>query len=255
MGAALVLTVGVAQAEEAPETPALTGNIGIVSNYLSRGISLTQGGPALQGGVDYNHPSGLYVSLWGSSVSNAAYNNSAGMELDVIAGVRQKWGDWDVEASLVTYNFPRAYVNGTDVSYNTQEIKLGVGRSGVNAAVSYALNNYWFGMYGTDALGNRLSTRGATYVELNWNPELSDGLVLNLHAGREWLPNMRSYNFSDFKVGVTKDLGSLGMPGWTTSLAAVHNTGDTSLWVFQDADGRAKRVVGTALQLTLNKSF
>jgi uncharacterized protein (TIGR02001 family) len=43
----------------APASPhTFTPNVGIVSDYLFRGVSQTRGGAALQGGVDYSHSSG-----------------------------------------------------------------------------------------------------------------------------------------------------------------------------------------------------
>jgi uncharacterized protein (TIGR02001 family) len=43
-----------------PRSPhTFTGNVGIVSDYLFRGISQTRGKPALQGGFDYAHSSGF----------------------------------------------------------------------------------------------------------------------------------------------------------------------------------------------------
>ena len=48
----------------------LTGNMTITSNYEFRGISLSQNGPAIQGGIDFNHSTGLYIGNWNSSYRN-----------------------------------------------------------------------------------------------------------------------------------------------------------------------------------------
>ena len=39
----------------------VTGNMSLVSQYIFRGLSQTNGGPALQGGLDYAHSSGFYA--------------------------------------------------------------------------------------------------------------------------------------------------------------------------------------------------
>lgn len=44
-------------------------NVGLYSNYLFRAISQTAGDPALQGGFDYAHSSGIYLGTWASNVS------------------------------------------------------------------------------------------------------------------------------------------------------------------------------------------
>ena len=45
-----------------------SGNAGIVTDYVYRGISQTDEGPAVQGGFDVGHSSGLYAGIWGSNV-------------------------------------------------------------------------------------------------------------------------------------------------------------------------------------------
>ena len=56
--------------EVAPAGPhTLTGNVGLFSSYRFRGIDQTAGKPALQGGFDYSHASGIYVGNWNSNVS------------------------------------------------------------------------------------------------------------------------------------------------------------------------------------------
>ncbi|MCK7581618.1 MAG: TorF family putative porin [Chromatiales bacterium] len=41
------------------EPHTVSANIGVVSNYVWRGLTQTDGGPAIQGGLDYEHASGL----------------------------------------------------------------------------------------------------------------------------------------------------------------------------------------------------
>src|SRR5688500_15812419 len=48
---------------------ALTGNVGITTDYAFRGISQTLREPALQGGVDLTGPAGMYAGIWGSSLN------------------------------------------------------------------------------------------------------------------------------------------------------------------------------------------
>ena len=68
----------------------ITGNLGLTSDYRFRGVSQTQNAPAVQGGIDYNHVSGLYIGNWNSSVSSQLYTNGAGVESDVYAGFRKQ---------------------------------------------------------------------------------------------------------------------------------------------------------------------
>lgn len=43
-------------------------NVALTSDYIFRGISQTQGDPAIQGGLDVAHESGLYIGTWASNV-------------------------------------------------------------------------------------------------------------------------------------------------------------------------------------------
>ena len=49
---------------------------GLFTDYRFRGISQTHGEPALQGGVDYAHKSGLYVGNWNSNVEARMYSGA-----------------------------------------------------------------------------------------------------------------------------------------------------------------------------------
>ena len=56
---------------EAPKAPyTLSANVFLVSDYLFRGITLTWGKPAVQGGFDFVHDSGIYLGTWASNVSS-----------------------------------------------------------------------------------------------------------------------------------------------------------------------------------------
>ena len=61
LATALLAGAGVAQAE-------LSANIGVASNYYFRGITQTDDGAAVSGGIDYNHESGFYVGTWMSNI-------------------------------------------------------------------------------------------------------------------------------------------------------------------------------------------
>lgn len=70
----------------------LSGNAGVMSEYLFRG--LTQGnGASVYGGLDYSHESGFYVGTWAATINDFATGTSgdyggsgAGAEVDIYAG-------------------------------------------------------------------------------------------------------------------------------------------------------------------------
>ena len=85
-GSAFVATPALAQdgAEVAGSGLTVSGNAAIVTDYRFRGVSLSGGDFAIQGGVDVAHDSGFYVGTWGSSIdAGEAFGE---MELDVYGG-------------------------------------------------------------------------------------------------------------------------------------------------------------------------
>ncbi|MCB2051023.1 MAG: TorF family putative porin [Novosphingobium sp.] len=81
-GATLVATP--AFAEESDSDITVSGNVALVTDYRFRGVSFTDGKPAIQGGVDIAHSSGVYVGTWASSLEDSATYGS--IELDLYAG-------------------------------------------------------------------------------------------------------------------------------------------------------------------------
>ncbi|HMV17342.1 MAG TPA: TorF family putative porin, partial [Zoogloea sp.] len=66
--ASFVAAPAVSFAEDAaPAAPAFTSNVTLASEYIYRGIGQTNRKPAIQGGFDYAHSSGLYVGTWASN--------------------------------------------------------------------------------------------------------------------------------------------------------------------------------------------
>ena len=59
-----------AQSEEEEETGPVTvsANVALTTDYRFRGVSLSAGDPAIQGGIDVGHESGFYVGTWASSI-------------------------------------------------------------------------------------------------------------------------------------------------------------------------------------------
>ena len=69
VAAALVTPMAVMAQAKAPESPyTFTGNVGLFNQYIFRGLTQTDGKPALQGGFDYVHASGFYAGVWGSNI-------------------------------------------------------------------------------------------------------------------------------------------------------------------------------------------
>lgn len=256
----------IAQAADAPAAPATptpdwttTGNAALVSDYLFRGISQTQHRPTWQVTLEAVHKSGIYVGSFGSGVSNAAYANGSGSEIDLYGGWRYTLSEGQsLDLGLVTYWYPGAQYVGADgkrISFDTQEFKAAYNWGSFNVTGWVSPTKTWFGFAYDPLTGERRSTAGSSYLELNWNPALTDSVTLNLHAGSQRYRGISAYNFADAKVGVTWVIDH-----WSLAAAVTHNTGDvynngTPIWVFFDADGSSKNVAGTRALLSASYAF
>lgn len=197
-------------AEPTPEH-SLSGNFTIASEYIYRGIGQTNRKPALQGGFDYAHSSGLYAGIWGSNISwlSDIGGISSSVELDVYGGYKGNiTDDLSFDVGVLTYNYPGTYPAGF-VDADTTEVYLGLGWQWLSAKYSHTTSSHIFGWTGTG--GEK--TRGSGYLELNASYDLGDGWGINGHIGHQRIKHNSDASYTDWKLGVTKELavGTLGL--------------------------------------------
>jgi uncharacterized protein (TIGR02001 family) len=221
-------------ADAAPaETPSytLTTNVGLFSQYVFRGVSYTQEKPAVQGGADFAHASGLYVGIWGTNLSSKAIQNAVG-EIDVYGGYAASVGDFGYDVGLLQFIFPGGRYTGTDEKYNTLEAYVAVSWKTFKLKYSHALTDY-FGFNNTTfgAAGNG-NSKGSHYLEANASIDLGAGWALDGHVGRQTVRHYEAYNFTDYRLGVGKDLGQ----GWRASLAWIGTNADSALYTIDGVD-------------------
>lgn len=203
-------------AEDAAPASTLSFNVGVVSDYLFRGVSQTHGDPALQGGVDFAHPSGFYIGAWASTITwvKDAYGKGS-TEIDVYGGYKNAFagGDWTYDVGYITYTYPghgNAIAN-VNANPNTQEIYGALGYKWLSAKYSYATSSHFIGWAGGTAYDR--NTRGSTYLEANANYDLGSGWTLIGHVGHQKVKGyvataaLQDADYTDWKLGVSKDVG------------------------------------------------
>lgn len=195
-----------AMAQETSPDP-VTANVGLVNNYLFRGISRSGGNPALHGGFDYANPNGLYAGVWNSSISwlsDAGNATHAGLELDAYAGVKKSFAtDFNYDLGVVRYSY-FATVTGTNP--DTTEVYGSLGYQWLAFKYSYSLANT-FGV---------ARARGTRYFDLSANYPISDsGFSLLAHYGRQIYKGVvadalkaagTNPSYSDYRVGASYNL-------------------------------------------------
>lgn len=243
--------------------PALTGNLALVSDYRFRGISQTWKQPAVQGGFDYNHASGLYLGNWNSSVSGNSYNNGASLEMDIYGGYKFNLSDAaQGDVGVLYYYYPGANLNSapgvaSDRKYNNTELYFGLNWGSFSGKLSYAVSDY-FGLNGTTAsyaywsgLPDRGGSEGTTYLDLNYSVEVADKLVLGLHAGHAAVRHYGELSYTDYKLSLTQDVG-----GYALGAAVIGTNADKAYYqVGNSSWNNPKKVGEPGLVLSVAKTF
>lgn len=224
-------------AEDSPHS--FSGNLGLYSDYVFRGVSQTAREPAIQGGFDYAHASGVYLGTWASNVSEAMYTETAipgggtgtsNLELDIYGGYAGKINDdLGYNVGLLQYYYPGA------TGFNTLEAYAGVTWKGLGLKASYNLDDY-FGVANSD---------GTVYWDASFNYELPAKVMLNLHYGVTAAEGS-AVDYTDWKVGLGKEFG-----GFNFGLAYT----DTDLTDAEQGRIKGKDVKNGRLIVSVSKTF
>ena len=121
------------------DTPAITisGAATITSDYRFRGVSQSDEGLAVQGGITISHESGFYVGTWGSNLAGWGTFGGTNMELDLIAGYKFGVGEGTLDTGLVWYMYPSG-ADTTDFAELYAKLSGAVGPVSLTAGVAYA---------------------------------------------------------------------------------------------------------------------
>ncbi|MFY1920044.1 TorF family putative porin [Achromobacter xylosoxidans] len=219
----------------------LTANVTLASQYRYRGLMQTNNKPAIQGGFDFTHASGLYLGNWNSSVSWLNDGNSdvsAPVEMDFYGGYKGNLAaDVPFDLGVLQYYYPGDYPSGY-TSPDTTELYAGVGYGPVMFKYSVAMTNL-FGF---------ADSKYSQYFDLSGNFDTGFwGLTVNAHVGRQTVRNLTDGAYTDWKLGLTKDFGQ----GLAISVAYIDTNADRA--VYTNSRGRYMgRATGL---LSLTKTF
>ena len=184
-----------------------TGNVGLYSQYVFRGVSQTNEKPAIQGGFDLGHKSGFYAGTWASNISWLSDGNpdvSAPIEWDFYGGY--KWGfaeDWVADFGVLYYWYPGTYPSGYSPKPNTTELYAALNWKMLQVKYSYAVSDT-FGFVNSD---------GSYYIEGNVNWDVVDKVndvigkvTLIGHVGYQSYASNGDYSYTYWKVGASTEV-------------------------------------------------
>ncbi len=211
--AALALTAGSSAFAQ------LAYNVGVVSEYRYRGLSQTDGEPALQGGADYAHSSGFYVGAWATNISwikdtgtANGVETKANVEVDLYGGYKGAVGPVGYDVGYLRYEYVGNKYKDIGTGFanaNTDEAYVGLSYGPVNFKYSYAFSN----LFGT------ADSKGSTYADLSATFDLGKGFTLTPHVGVQDIKGQHAQGASyvDYALTLSKDFGD----GFSGSLALI----------------------------------
>ena len=166
------VVAGLLAASGAASALELSGNIALTTDYVWRGVSLSDNAPAIQGGFDADLGNGLYAGVWGSNVDAA--DDSNGLELDLYGGWAGEFSGVGVDIGIIHYHFNGSSNNGL----NTDEIYIGLSMGPVS------LTQY----FGIDAGSEDIG-------DVNFGDYTDLGLDLGEYNGVAFAAHVGYYNF------------------------------------------------------------
>ncbi|MEN7538733.1 TorF family putative porin [Aurantiacibacter flavus] len=129
-------SVFAAAAPAAAQDIELSGNAAVVSEYRFRGVDLSGGDIAIQGGVDAAI-GGFYVGTWGSSLDEDTVGFGH-TELDIYAGYAGSAGVVSYDIGVLAYLYPNAGPGDTDYIEPYASVGVTAGPADVTLGIAYA---------------------------------------------------------------------------------------------------------------------
>ena len=181
----------------------VSGSVSLVSDYIYRGISLSNGNPEAQLNLNADFDSGWYAGLFaspidlpsthGQAIAYGGYAHQLNSDLNWEAGVSET-----------------IYTGGSDQNY--AELFVGLSSDRLNGRLSYAPNYLGLSVH-------------SLYGELNYNLPLTEKLRFTAHAGYLHVARQGDEggvaSRGDTRVGLAYHIGDWNLQ-W--ALASVHET-------------------------------
>jgi uncharacterized protein (TIGR02001 family) len=195
------------EGEEEAKALTVNGGATVVSDYRFRGISQTDKNFAVQGSVTVTHESGVYASVWGSSVDEYVAAG-ADQEIDLIAGYKKSFGGTTVDLGGIYYYYPGSsqiipgYKSDFMEVYGSVAQAIGpvTAKLGANYAPSQGALDYGFGK------------EDNFYMNLGLSAAIPDtGVGLSAGVGRSFTKSFLTggIKYTDWSLGATYTTGPM----------------------------------------------
>ncbi|MFM5950837.1 MAG: TorF family putative porin [Novosphingobium sp.] len=192
--------------EEATPTWDLEGEIGVLSDYRFRGISLSGKDPEATLSVGVTHESGFYASAWASN-ADLGTGKADDLEVDWTVGFSKDVGNVNLDVGGIYYS----YLDNSGFNYFEVYGAVGtkVGPADMKVGVAYAPKQ--------DNLGGNDNT----YVYISGEAPLGKGPV-SVHGTFGFENGAFADHKKDWLLGLSVDLGS-GLTGSVDYVDTAHS--------------------------------
>ncbi|WP_345549132.1 TorF family putative porin [Microbulbifer aestuariivivens] len=177
-----------------------SANLGVVTDYKFRGVSQTDGNPAIQGGVDLDFGNGIYLGTWASQVDFAepAGEENTDFEQDFYLGYSGEL------SSGIAYDVGYIYYayHGSNQDEDYQEIYGSISISDLTLGLAYS-DDYWD------------STGEFYYPYAEYSFALPSDMSLGLHVGANLFDEVGFLEgedtYLDYSITLGKEFGALSL--------------------------------------------
>jgi uncharacterized protein (TIGR02001 family) len=207
----------IASADQDPLVPApdgkFIGNVTGVTEYWARGLRQTNSGVgAIQGSIEYDHPSGVYIGAWGSnsqltpSPQDSNQSVKANVEMDFSAGYRNAFAFDDkatYDVGLIYYYYPGTQHSQYDFDWVDAMAKVGYDFGFAAPTVKLlASPNFQY------------ESGNAEYLALDVPVPVGAYFTVGLHAGYQWIDKNARYgtpDYADYGLSIGTNVAGLDM--------------------------------------------
>jgi len=191
-----------------------SANVALTTDYLFRGISQTDDGPALQGGFDYAYePLGVYAGAWASNVEllpfGSPVRDRSSLELDFYGGFAGSFTNgtgWDIGG--IYYYYPQQHEDAGPVGdYDYAEVYGALSHSfattlspSLEAGAAYSPD-----YFGED--GDGVYAHGTLGVTLPYAVGLAVTVGYLDVDGDKTTGALGGYDYVHYKIGLSKSFG------------------------------------------------
>jgi uncharacterized protein (TIGR02001 family) len=174
----------------------ISANVALGTDYIFRGVSQTDSGPAISGGFDWAYDTGwnglsLYAGTWGSNIDPQFFGGDSkpSMELDGYLGLSGSLGEIGYDVGWLRYFYPGGGFNDTSEWH--------IGGSWRWFGATYYYSKDWFGTGGDSA----------SRIEGSFDYELPYGIALTASVANNYGDGIEDFfvdSYVDWLVGVSK---------------------------------------------------